>query len=348
MSLYKNRFARKFPDAFFLEKEDTDSLRQYLYEKDWLEDGEQLVHVDLAGEGNMNLVLKVETSQKEFIIKQARPWVEKYPDIDAPIERIHAEATYYIWHQENEHLQTFVPDIPDYDPDNYILFLEYLGNNADGTYLYKQGSELQKHELDNLLEYIFCLHQTNFSKPIDAFPDNSKLKKLNHQHLFIYPFLINNGLDLDSIQPGLQELALPYIKNDNLQKRVTQLGDLYLSEGPSLLHGDYYPGSWIRTDDGFKIIDPEFSHFGQPEFDLGVFTAHMYIAQQPERILQSIKQNFHQYKHFDTELAISYTGIEILRRLIGLAQLSTPLTIDQKSELLRHSCKMVLTPSNYI
>ena len=40
-----------------------------------------------AGEGNMNLTLRVQTEERSFILKQARPWVEKYPDIPAPKER---------------------------------------------------------------------------------------------------------------------------------------------------------------------------------------------------------------------------------------------------------------------
>ena len=52
---------------------------------------ESITSVVMAGDGNMNLVLRVTTDRQSVIVKQARPWVEKYRDIPAPAERILAE-----------------------------------------------------------------------------------------------------------------------------------------------------------------------------------------------------------------------------------------------------------------
>ena len=66
---------------------------------------------------------------------------------------------------------------------------------------------------------------------------------------------------------------------------VRELGALYLQDGTSLLHGDYFPGSWLQTAAGVRVIDPEFCFFGPPEFDVGVLLAHLHLAQPhaPER-----------------------------------------------------------------
>ena len=45
------------------------------------------------GEGNMNYTLRVRTNGRSIILKQARPWVEKYPVIDAPDERAVVKQT---------------------------------------------------------------------------------------------------------------------------------------------------------------------------------------------------------------------------------------------------------------
>ena len=66
-----------------------------------------------------------------------------------------------------------------------------------------------------------------------------------------------------------------------LKNAAIQLGKRYLSEGTSLLHGDYYPGSWLKTKTGLRIIDPEFCFFGPKEYDLGVLRAHLKMAEQP-------------------------------------------------------------------
>ena len=54
-------------------------------------------------------------------------------------------------------------------------------------------------------------------------------------------------------------------------------GERYLAEGSTLLHGDYYPGSWMTVDDAVFVIDPEFSFKGFPEFDLGVMLSLIHI-----------------------------------------------------------------------
>lgn len=41
--------------------------------------------VEREGEGNMNCVVRVMTSRRSFILKQSRPWVEKYPGFAAPL-----------------------------------------------------------------------------------------------------------------------------------------------------------------------------------------------------------------------------------------------------------------------
>ena len=43
----------------------------------------------------MNCTLRVTTTRRSFILKQARPWVEKYPQIAAPVERARVEAAFY-------------------------------------------------------------------------------------------------------------------------------------------------------------------------------------------------------------------------------------------------------------
>jgi 5-methylthioribose kinase len=70
------------------------------------------------------------------------------------------------------------------------------------------------------------------------------MRKLNYEHIFEYPFKMENGFDLDGIQLGLQALAIPWL-NQQLKDKIGCIRTLYLSKGKYLLHGDYYPGSWL-------------------------------------------------------------------------------------------------------
>jgi 5-methylthioribose kinase len=48
---------------------------------------------------------------------------------------------------------------------------------------------------------------------------NTELRTLNYEHIFEYPFKEENGFNLDDIQDGLQELALPYKKRCRIKEK---------------------------------------------------------------------------------------------------------------------------------
>ena len=60
-----------------------------------LRENEIIKKVESAGEGNMNVVLRIKTNFKSFILKQSRSHVKKFTHIKAPLERIFAEHCFY-------------------------------------------------------------------------------------------------------------------------------------------------------------------------------------------------------------------------------------------------------------
>ena len=62
----------------------------------WLPDNAKIVDLKSAGEGNMNCVRRaILDTGASLIVKQSLPYVAKYPDIPAPIERIAREHAFY-------------------------------------------------------------------------------------------------------------------------------------------------------------------------------------------------------------------------------------------------------------
>lgn len=300
------------------------------------EKGEILVSSGPAGEGNMNLVLRVKTTNRSVILKQSKPYVRKYPQIAAPINRIEIEKAYYSLVETNPVLKSFSPKVLSYYSESHLLILEDLGLGSDLSFLYSGKNTLDQQTLKALAEYLNALHGLQ----IESFPDNSAMKILNHEHIFNFPFELENGFDLNSIQPGLQEISLIYKRDMELKEALKKLGARYLTNGNTLLQGDFYPGSWLKVDDGLKIIDPEFGFLGDKEFDLGVLFAHFELGQQPE----SLKKKFLiEYQHpYSSTLLDQYQGVEILRRLLGIAQLPVALTLGQKKHLLEKGRELVL------
>ncbi|KKO04812.1 hypothetical protein LCGC14_0081240 [marine sediment metagenome] len=312
------------------------SLQDYLISKGWLKDQEKITQISKAGEGNMNVVLRVATNLRSIIVKQSRPFVQKYQNIPAPIDRIAVENTFYKA-IENSNITSHIPTIIGFDPDTHILVMEDLGDCDDMTFLYKQRN-ISNNQFNILIAIIHQIHNT---KPPSNFPDNIKMRELNHQHIFILPFLSDNGFSLNDIQLGLQELSLPYKEDESLKEKITFIGERYLSQGNTLLHGDYYPGSWMLKDNQLFIIDPEFGFLGFKEFDLGVMAAHLIIATHNISYIEKIETSYP--SKIDSELLQNIAGIEIMRRLIGLAQLPINRTLLEKAELLTMAKNLILS-----
>ncbi len=297
---------------------------------------EKLIKSEAAGESNMNVVLRITTNLRSVILKQSKPYVRKYPQIEAPIDRISVEHAFFKEVQMNPVLKNFSPKVLDFLPDEHLLMTEDLGEGSDFLGIYSGKDSLNTQQVQNLCMYLNSLHELE----VKGFPNNSAMKTLNHEHLFRFPFLVENGFDLDSVQNGLQELSLKYKNNSSLKRKIEELGRRYLSNGETLLHGDFYPGSWLKTGKEIKVIDPEFSFLGDPEFDLGVLFAHLELGQQSEDLKREFLQSYIQ--PISSKLLDQYQGVELLRRLIGIAQLPLNLTLDQKEKLMDNAVKLIL------
>ena len=312
----------------------TTQLQDYLNSHNWLVPNEKLLSLEKPGEGNMNVVLRVHTNVRSFILKQSRPYVQKYQQIEAPLERIEVEHQFYEAIQ-NDQIKDHIPRILAHNKSEHLLMMEDLGECQDMTTLYDQR-KIENESFERLIQIVNTIHNSN---PTD-FPKNLVLRRLNHQHMFVLPFLEDNGFQLDEVQEGLQDLSLPYKRDKSLVQVVQSLGEKYLSQGKTLLHGDYYPGSWMAVGDKVFVIDPEFSFMGFAEFDLGVMAAHLTMATQDHSYLNRI---IHAYQRpVDTKLVAQMAGIEIMRRLIGLAQLPLKRSLEEKDLLMQMAKKMIL------
>lgn len=310
-------------------------IKEFLLEIDFLKEFEEILSVEKPGEGNMNVVLRVNTNQRSFIVKQSRPFVQKYQDIPAPEDRIDVEYQFYKA-IESPDIIAHIPKVLAYDAKNYVLILEDLGNCEDMTFVY-QNRIIETESIQLLVDILSNIHK---SKVSNAYPENKELRALNHQHIFVLPFAVDNGFSLETIQDGLEAVSQTYKNDDKLKEQIALVGERYLSEGTTLLHGDYYPGSWMTKEDEVFVIDPEFSFKGFPEFDLGVMAAHMIMATGNKLLISKIKKAY--TLKLEERLFLQITGIEIMRRLIGLAQLPLDRTLEEKKELLEIARLLIL------
>jgi 5-methylthioribose kinase len=300
------------------------SLSRQLFELNWTRD--EVVSVEKAGEGNMNYVARVRTTQGSFILKQSNPWVEKYPHIPAPADRVRVEAAYYREAAKHAEIAGRMPRMLGYDAESRLLMIEDLGAASDFTFLYA-GRAAPEGALESLVRYLGDLHRAFRDEPALAMFENREMRRLNHEHIFELPLRAGNGLSY----AGSESL-----QNDGrFVARVRELGLRYLADGRTLVHGDFFPGSWLNTAAGVKVIDPEFCFRGPVEFDLGVMRAHMILAGvefDPADVYEGA---------FDRGLVKEFAGVEIMRRVIGVAQLPLRASAEERLALLERAREMV-------
>ncbi len=314
-------------------------LTQYLQKKGWLHAAEIITDTAIPGAGNMNVVVRLTTNQRTLILKQSRPFVQKYPQLAAPLNRIDVEYQFYTAMQAaaQQLEKSPFPKLLQYDADEHLMLLEDLGHGKDMSSIYA-ARHISEQQTKQLVRFLETIHQV---VPPKGYPINEGLRQLNHQHIFVLPFLADNGFDLDNVQQGLQALAQAYKQDNALTTIATQLGEAYLSAGTTLLHGDYYPGSWMQQQEALCIIDPEFSFVGDAYYDVGVFVAHLIIATGNINKLDWVLDNYS--LPIDKKKVQQLAGIEIMRRLIGLGQLPLEHTLAEKKELLELAKELILS-----
>lgn len=332
------------PDFPWLNADDPPGITAFLRQRDWLEPKEHVLDSGRAGEGNMNLTLRVRTDRRSVVVKQARPWVEKYDHIEAPWSRIDFECRFYERVVAIAEVASRMPRLLAADPDAHTIMLEYVDGADDLASLYA-GAKLDRAALAELADYLVGLHNTTQGEATEAF-SNTGMRELNHAHIFNVPLLEDNGVQLEQYEPGLESTATKLRSDEAYRKLVENLGEKYLGSGRCLVHGDFFPGSWLWSPRGLFVIDPEFCFIGTPEIDLGCAIAHMALAKQGRETAAAFLSRYSQSSgDFDTGGLAQYAAVEVMRRLLGVAQLPIPASNGWRSELLLRSRGAMLNSS---
>jgi 5-methylthioribose kinase len=321
-------------------------IERFMRARGWLNAGERVMTFGPAGEGNMNVTLRVRTNRRSVILKQATPWVAKYPDIPAPQDRLLVEARFYRTVGNQPKVGGRMPRLVALDANAWALVLEDLAPAEDMTALYR-GAAISDENCRQLGTYLAALHDTAISEPRKAF-GNCEMRALNHTHMYRVPLEEPDVARLESLESGLGIAALKLAADDAFCTQVCKIGARYLLDGDCLVHGDFFPGSWLVRDDGVWLIDAEFSYLGDAEFDLGVALAHLALSRQEPfaaHILMDAYFSARRIGRRQVDLISFYAAAEVMRRLIGVAQLPIPPSHGWRTGALERSREAMLTKS---
>lgn len=332
---------RAHPAFPWLDAADVPGLTAFLGARAWLAPGETVVTCARAGEGNMNLTLRLRTDRRSVIVKQARPWVEKYDHIAAPWERSLSERWFYERVAAIPVVASHMPCLLASDPEARVLLLEDLPGARDLAAVYA-GDRLEPGEIDQLAAVLRALHDaTAADPPRPSF--NRPMRALNHAHCFVVPFELGTGAGLDVYEPELGDAAAALAADGAFRAAAAEMAARYRDAGGPLLHGDYFPGSWLRTAAGVRVIDPEFCFQGEREIDVGCAVAHLTLARQGPDLARRFLDGYQGSAAVCTPSAVArYAAMEIVRRLIGVAQLPIAPTSGWRATLLERARRAVM------
>jgi len=331
---------REHPGFPWLEAGEPRAVAAWLRARGWLAPGDDVLRCAPAGEGNMNLVLRVETSSRCVVVKQSRLWVEKYDGIAAPFDRALFEQRFYARAAALPAVAAGMPRLLAADPEARALLLEDLAPARDFTWLYaRDGAALAPRVLDALARWLCAARGCTRGEPDPAFA-NREMRALQAEHVFHVPYANPPALDLDAIESGLAAVQRELAADARHRAAVAATEARYLADGPCLVHGDFFPGSWLEVADGVRVIDPEFGFFGDPELDLGVAVAHLALAGRPAASACGFVEAYAAADGagaIDRSRLARYAGAEVARRLLGVAQLALRTAAGERAALVRRA-----------
>jgi 5-methylthioribose kinase len=245
-----------------------DNALDYVRTRGWIAPGP--ARVEPMGWGISNIVLRILTTERTFVLKQSRPQLRTRDLWLSDLERIYREQDVM------EVLQPLLPEptVPEVlfsDRANYLFAMSHA---PAGSQVWKES--LLRGRVDLAIgqragQILGQMHETTARQTnlVERFADHTVFVQLR-----VEPFYRR-------IQERRPEVA------EVVEEIITRM----LRRKVALCHGDYSPKNILTHARGFTLVDYETAHFGDPTMDLGFFLSHL--------ILKAIKHHPVHQRFFD-------------------------------------------------
>ncbi|HTU19130.1 MAG TPA: aminoglycoside phosphotransferase family protein [Gemmataceae bacterium] len=245
-----------------------DNAADYLRQHGWI--GEGPVRIEPLSGGVSNIVLRVETTDRLFVLKQSRPQLRTSDAWFSDVERVY---------REQEVMQALAPLLPPYtvpevlftDRPNYVFAMAHAPRGAK---VWK--AQLLAGDIDFAVgEYagriLGRIHEATArdARLVEPFADRSVFVQLR----------------VDPYYRRIQE------RRPEVAEAVQPLIDRLMTGREALCHGDYSPKNILTHEHGFTLVDYETAHLGDPTMDLGFCLSHL--------MLKAVKRSHDRQRHFE-------------------------------------------------
>jgi aminoglycoside phosphotransferase (APT) family kinase protein len=272
-----------------------DNAADYLRRQGWIGPGP--ARVAALGGGVSNAVLRVESADGLFVLKQSRPQLRTRDDWFSDLDRVYREQ------EVMEVLRPLlpplvVPEVLHSDRANYVFAMSHAPRAAQNW-----KAQLLAGEVDGAVgahagRVLGQMHERTPRQPklVERFADRTVFVQLR----------------VDPFYRRVQE------RRPEVAAAVAPLIEELLTAREGLCHGDYSPKNILTHADGFTLVDYETAHLGEPAMDLGFFLSHL--------LLKACKRHVQRERYFELTRAfwrgyaaeVAYRpAAELVRRGVG-------------------------------
>jgi 5-methylthioribose kinase len=244
------------------------NARDFLRERGWIGPGIARIHA--LGWGVSNAVLRVETPEGCFVLKQSRPQLRTHDAWFSDLDRVY---------REQEVMQALHPVLPPLtvpkilfvDRANYVFAMSHA---PAGACVWKEmllAGDVDRGVAERAGCVLGTIHEATASKGalVDSFRDSTVFVQLR----------------VDPFYRRVQE------RRPEVAEAVERIAERMLAVKEALCHGDYSPKNILVHDQGFTLVDYETAHLGDPTMDLGFFLSHL--------VLKAVKRHHEREAFFD-------------------------------------------------
>lgn len=311
------------------------------------------VRVEPAGAGNINWVRRVRSlgDGASWVVKQARPALERFPEYRAPTERAVFEARYF---------ETAAPFDRDgvcigvvfFDERERVLVLEDLGDAAPLSAALARGpasaSEVAAVAC-SLGTFLGAVHAGTRGRSLAGRFENDAMRRLHGDHIFQLPYRPNEF----TLSPAVAARADALRRDAALIETIDAAYERYLRPDGALIHADVQPDNVLLTPRGPRLLDAEIAHVGDPAFDVGILVAHLLLAAvaHGDESSAPIGETWSAYARAHGGRGLPrfrdvarYAGIELLRRTIGAARVAAVARDAAALDVIEAGVRLVTAP----
>ena len=305
-------------------------------------------HIEEIGDGNLNTVYRVsdaERPERSLVLKHAPPYIKILgPDYPLSTERLTYESRALDVY--NQLASGSVPAQYNFDAEMAVIAMEDL---RDARVLRDDliAGSVDITIAEQIGQFMGSVHSHTYVENLDSGAvqqyqqqfANTTMQAITADYVFTFPYTEH---ETNFWTPGLEPDVQRLKADTDFLAQAEHLKQIFLTTQQAVTHGDLHTGSVLVQNDTAKVIDAEFAFYGPSGFDIGLYWANYflsYFSHQDTLDVQSalktaIVQTWHTYttefRMVDAALkaqtlqnifhdAVGFTGLEILRRLIGAA-----------------------------